>query len=353
MSKIKSVYRSRLFLPAFIIAIVLLSLWRVGLFNPKKPGESVREIGGKAVDVLTGGGGFSVDENTPGYENYRQLSQGCPFKDCISSIDDPKFESVEEADDWLRGDDVVFGLDYKGEQRAYPQRILNWHEIVNEKFQISNEKGEIEELYIAVTFCPLCGSTLAFDRRVDGQMLEFGVSGKLHNNDLVMYDRQTESLWQQITGEAIVGELFGKRLKPISMETLRWREWKELHPETKVLSRDTGYSRDYDRYPYGSYEQSSSVSFPIEGGVDATVHPKTVVYGIEVGDSAAAYPEELLQADADGVVADTVGGQRVRIKYDRGSVTVENLDAGEEVVATRLFWFAWKAFHPRTELYQP
>ncbi len=302
--------------------------------------NEVKDIGQKTASVLTGGGGFDFDENTPGYENYLQLSQGCPFKDCIPSIDDPSFESVSSADSWLESDDVVFALDYKGEARAYAQRIMNWHEIVND---------EVAGDPLAITFCPLCGSALAFDRRVDGQVLEFGVSGKLHNNDLVMYDRQTETLWQQITGEAIVGELFGNKLTQVPMSGMRWSQFKEEFPGGQVLSRNTGFSRNYDRYPYGDYEQDASTLFPVSGGVDDTIHPKTVVYGVEIENSYKAYPEDKIKEE--GKISDLLGGVELEIDYNGGDVKVTRLDSGEEIPGTRLFWFAWKAFRSETELY--
>ena len=302
--------------------------------------KDVKDVGRRTAGIF-GGGGFDFDENTPGYENFTKLIQGCPSgKDCIASIDDPKFESVSEADTWLETDDVVFALDYKGEARAYPQKILNLHEIVND---------EVAGDPLAITFCPLCGSALAFDSRIDGQVLEFGVSGKLHNNDLVMYDRQTESLWQQITGEAIVGELFGKRLKQIPMSGMRWSQFKEEFPQGQVLSRDTGFSRNYDQYPYGSYEQDTNTLFPVEGGVDQTIHPKADVYGVEIEESYKAYPEDKIKAE--GEIEDVVGGVRIKVSYKNGDVTVVRGDNEEEIPATRLFWFAWEAFHSDTKLY--
>lgn len=276
---------------------------------------------------------------TPGQENLSKLMQGCPGKDCIPSLDKPKFESVSAADRWLKPDDVIFSLNYKGESRAYPQRILNWHEIVNDV-----AAGDP----IAITFCPLCGSALAFDRRVEGQVLEFGVSGKLKNNDLVMYDRQTDTLWQQITGEAIVGKLKGEKLKQISLDGLRWEQFVQENPQGKVLSRETGFSRDYSTYPYGTYEQDRETLFPVEGGPDETIHPKSVVYGIEVLGRFKAYPEDKLKKQK---VKDLVDNVAVEIADKNGDVTVKRLDTGEEIVPVRLFWFAWKAFHPETELY--
>lgn len=316
-------------------------------------GEKLREVVKRVERALrpTGesftGAGKSVlyAEDVAGKENLGRLKQGCPFKDCIPAIDSPKFEPAAVADSWLGSEDIVFGLDYNGEQRAYPQRILNWHEIVND---------EVDGEPIAITFCPLCGSALAFDRRVEGRVLDFGVSGKLHNSDLVMYDRQTESLWQQITGEAIVGEFFGTRLTSIPMDTLRWREWRETHPGTEVLSRETGFLRDYAQHPYGTYEEDRAVYFPVENGVDETIHPKTVVYGVVVNDVAKAYTQKALERETldDGVLTDLLGGERLRLSYSKGEVFVENLSIKTEVIPTRAFWFAWKAFYPKAELYE-
>jgi len=326
------------------IVILLGVLWKQGVFNVKKPVESIKEIGEKTVSMVRGGDGFTFDEDTPGYETYQKLNQGCSMKDCILSIDEPEFESVEEGNKWLEDGDVVFAYSDGTTHRAYPQRIMNWHEIVNDV---------VGEVAVVITFCPFCGSSLVFERSVDGRVLEFGVSGKLHNSNLVMYDRETKSLWQQISSEAIVGEMLGTKLAQLPMDTLRYGEWKSQYPNGEVLSRNTGYSRDYGRYPYGSYEQNTEVYFPVEGGVDETVHPKTKVYGIVVNEVAKAYTKEALERETefDGVLTDRVGGAVLRISYDNGEVRVENLsNTREKIVPTRLFWFAWMAFYPETEL---
>ncbi len=317
-----------------VVVVGGLVWWRVDRERVERTGQLVLQTGR-----------FRVTPETPGYENYQKLSQGCPVRDCIPALTAPKLETAEAASRWLRDDEIVFGLDYKGEQRAYPQKILNWHEIVND-----NMGGDP----IGISFCPLCGSALGFDRRVEGKTLTFGVSGKLHNSDLVMYDKETESLWQQITLEAIVGELLGSKLTPMVVDTMRWKQWRETFPQTKVLSRETGYQRDYESYPYGDYESSREVYFPVERGVDEEIHPKTVVYGIVVGGEAKAYPLEQIETETrdDGVLIDTLGGQRLRLSYSRGEVAVENLKTREQVMPTRLFWFAWKAFYPETQLYE-
>lgn len=276
-----------------------------------------------------------------------ELLQGCFSKDCIPSIDEPKFESVSSANKWLDDEDTIFAVNYNGVLRAYPQGIMNWHEIVND-----NIGGDP----IAVTFCPLCGSAVAFERIVDDTITEFGVSGKLHNNDLVMYDRFEGNLWQQITGEAIVGPA-AKRdeyLVQIPISTTTWGQWKNEHPETEVLSIDTGFSRDYDRYPYQTYESDDNLLFGIPGGPDESLQIKTVVYGIKINGESKAYQESSLKEL--GSIDDNVGGFEIQIRMDdAGEVQLVFKDDKEAPAdinpPTRLFWFAWAAFNPDTTIY--
>jgi len=270
------------------------------------------------------------------------LIQGCFGKDCISSIDKPLFEEGQRAS-WLKEDDVVFTINYKGVQRAYPQRILNWHEIVNDT--ISGDP-------IAITFCPLCGSAVAFERKVNGIITEFGVSGKLHESDLVMYDRYEGNLWQQITGEAIVGPgaRRNEKLKPILLGTTTWRKWRTEFLTTQVLSRNTGFSRNYDQYPYGTYEQDDQLLFGVKG-LNKSLQIKTVVYGVEVNGQSKAYPESIF--DNNSVIEDSLGSIKLKLeKTDSGEIKVTNQETNEMIIPLRLFWFAWAAFHPDTQLYQ-
>ena len=199
--------RNYIYLIVFgLVLLVVYSYFRPNVLNPVDTTE-------KIARSLTGRDGFSFDEDTPGYDVYLDLIQGCPTKDCIPSIDEPEFESTESATEWMFDDNLIFVLNYKGEVRGYPQKILDRHEIVNDV--VAGDP-------VLITFCPLCGSALAFERVLDGETTEFGVSGKLHNTDLVMYDRETESLWQQITGEAIVGERIGDRLTQLPFFGLSW-----------------------------------------------------------------------------------------------------------------------------------
>ena len=179
--------------------------------------------------------------------------------------------------------------------------------------------------------------------------MEFGVSGKLYNSNLVMYDRKTNSYWSQLDNIAIVGELTGTRLTPVSIDTVVWRDWKQAHPDSEVLSLDTGFERPYGRDPYGSYYEDSFLFFPVENE-DDRVHPKTVIFGIEINGAYKAYKEDDLVELT--VIEDTVGGIRIKVeREDSGTVRVTNLETEEEIVKERGFWFAWYDFHPETELY--
>jgi len=268
------------------------------------------------------------------------LLQGCYGKDCIPSIDHPKFNQQP----WLNNEDIIFAISYKGIQRAYPMRILNWHEIVNDV---------IADKAIVITFCPLCGSALAFEREVNGIITEFGVSGKLHNSDLIMYDRYEGNLWQQITGTAIVGPAAKRNetLKAVPLHTTTWKKWKQQYPNTQVLSKNTGYDRNYNQYPYGDYESNQSLFFPVNP-LNEKIHVKSIVYGIELGKYAKAY--RLADLKKRKTISDKIGGTKIKIYLLKsGEVNVINLETNKEIIAYRLFWFAWAAFHPNTELYQP
>lgn len=269
-----------------------------------------------------------------------KLKQGCPVKDCIPAIDNPKFITASEAErlNQIEEKDVVFAIFHKGVARAYPQRILNWHEIVNDT--VSSDP-------ILVTFCPLCGTAIGYERSSDST---FGVSGKLVNSNLVMYDRKTETLWQQLGGEAIVGELVGQKLKPFPVDTVLWKDWKKLHPDTQVLSQETGYSRDYSYYPYGTYETDRSIYFPSEGDSDTRLHPKQIVWGIEVNDKFKAYDDKKLAEI--GILNDTFNGAKLKIERNKeGQVRITKED-NTQIIPDRSMWFAWISFHPDTELYK-
>jgi hypothetical protein len=270
----------------------------------------------------------------------KKIQSGGPPKDGIPSIDNPKYVTAGDADEWIADNELVLAIIYKGVKRVYPLQIMVWHEIVND---------DIAGDPLLITYCPLCGSGIAFERTLNGEEVEFGTSGKLYNSNLVMYDRNTNTYWTQIGGQAIVGELTGMKLVPVSIETVVWRDWKKAHPDSEVLSQKTGFIRPYGRDPYGSYYEDSLLFFPVEES-DDRIHPKTVIFGIEVGGVFKAYREEDLMEL--GEIEDNVGGVRLRVERDdAGIVKITNQDTGAEIVKERDFWFAWYAFHPDTELY--
>jgi hypothetical protein len=249
-----------------------------------------------------------------------------------------KFVSVQSADSWIQDDELVLALEHKGVERVYPLQILTWHEIANDV--VAGDP-------IAVTYCPLCGSGIAYFRVIDGQPVNFGTSGKLFNSNLVMYDDLTESYWQQIDGKAITGISTGFELQELSVDTVLWKDWKEAHPNSQVLSQDTGINRNYGRDPYASYFENDFLFSSVENE-DSRIKPKTPIVGIEISGSYKAYRE----SDLSDPIEDTLNGVPIKIeKLPDGKIVIINLDTNEEIVKEQDFWFAWYAFHPETELY--
>jgi hypothetical protein len=280
---------------------------------------------------------FGYGPGTPSDVPYADIMQGCQARDCIPPIDAPVFVNAEQAEH-VRDTDLVLGVVIKGDARAYPQLIMNYHEIVNDT---------IAGKPVAVTFCPLCGSGVAFERELLGQAVEFGVSGLLHGNDLVMYDRSSNSLWQQITGKAFMGPMRGRELTNVPVAMVEWKTWREAHPDTKVLSTETGHTRDYRNGPYGDYASSDRIMFPL-ANKNLSMHPKTVVHGFEIDGRSLAVTDKLV---AKGTVQTQLGEHHLSLqKTASGLVTATDADSGKSWEGIRLFWFAWFNFHPDTEL---
>jgi len=328
---------------------------------------------------------------------YLEILSGGPPKDGIPAIDNPKFVSVSEADDWLEDVEPVIMIDRNSDSRAYPIQILMWHEIVND---------EVGDDPIVVTFCPLCNTGIAFERTVDGQVFDFGTTGRLRNSNLIMYDRQTETWWQQATGEGIAGEMTGTQLVFLPAAMISWKDFKTAHPDGLVLSRETGFSRAYGNNPYTGYDNINSSPFLFRGDTPDELPAMARVLTVELNGDAVAYPNDVLQEQH--VVNDRIGetevvviwqagtasaldeskiatssdvgaanvfsreldGQTLTFIYD-GSIIIDEQTGSEwdvlgkavsgelagkqlePIVAINHFWFSWAAFMPETRIYQP
>lgn len=268
--------------------------------------------------------------------DYDELLSGGPPRDGIPSIDNPQFISSDEAQSWLADNEPVIALEIDGEARAYPLQILTWHEIVNDV---------VADVPVAVTFCPLCNSAITFDRRLDGEVYEFGTSGLLRNSDLVMYDRTTEGLWQQFTGEAIAGDLAGETLTFLPSSIVSFADFREGHPDGVVLSRDTGFSRRYGQNPYVGYDNIGSSPFLFRGQIDGRLAAveRVVTVSLEplTGSGPVvdvAYPLSTLSEV--GVINDNQGGRDVVVFHTNGTSSAlgdRTIATAEDVGATGVF----------------
>lgn len=265
-----------------------------------------------------------------------EIFGGGPGVDGIPALVRPRRSSAAEADRALKSGDAVLGLVIGEESVAYPIRLLNWHELVND---------EVGGIPVAVTYCPLCRSGIVFDRRAEDAVREFGVSGLLYNSDLVMYDRRTRSLWSQIMAEAIAGPSTGAKLARLPARRTSWASWKAAHPGTKAILFDTGHSRDYGADPYAGYGNSPVLYFPVSHE-DSRLPRKTVVFGVSLPEGSAAVPVADLRGGA--VVRARLGKRTVSFRDDGGARVFD--EEGREFAGLEGYWFAWVAFHPRTLL---
>jgi Protein of unknown function (DUF3179) len=324
---------------------------------------------------------FSVGTEEKHIVPLDQIVSGGPPRDGIPSIDSPKFVSVLDADKFLADSDMVVGLNINDDIRVYPLQILVWHEIVNDN---------VGGMPVAVTYCPLCFTNQVFKRIVNGTAVEFGTSGKLYNSNLVMYDRTSNSLWSQALGRGIVGPYAGTTLERIPFDVAFWKDWRQLYPHSKVLSKDIGSPRPYGADPYGDYYTNSDLYFPVSND-DDRLGLKEVIVGLENNGQYKAY--KLQQIEEMKVINDIINGksitffslypamvrvfdnildgQQLEFQYNKSSAKIMDKQSGSiwslDGIATngpmkgkhltRLpydegFWFEWVAFHPDTALYQ-
>ena len=263
-----------------------------------------------------------------------EIVSGGPPKDGIPAIDEPRFQSVPAADRWLEPDEPVLVVERNGEAKAYPLQIMVWHEIVNDR---------IGGVPVAVTYCPLCNTGITFDRRHDGRVLSLGTTGRLRHSDMVMYDRQTESWWQQASGEGIVGAFAGDALEWIPTQTVSWSSFREAHPEGRVLSRETGYRRDYGRNPYVGYDLPGPGGGPFrqllgDAETDDRLPAMERVAAVHVGGESVAFPFSRLR---DVRVAHAeVAGRPIVVFWGPGTASplqARSVAGGRDVGSTGVF----------------
>ncbi|WP_323793182.1 DUF3179 domain-containing protein [Nocardioides sp.] len=291
-------------------AAVVLALLVSGCGSGPAPSEARETAQLEGVSALDN----PTDESFPTpLIDLDDLLTGGPPPDGIPSIDEPRFDTARTVD-WLEDDEPLLSLTLGGETRGYPLRVMTWHEIVNDT---------VGDVPVTVTYCPLCNSGVAFERTVESEETTFGVSGFLYADNLVMYDRATESLWPQLTGVASVGVRTGLTLESIPLGTVGWDQFREAHPDALVLNRDTGHQRDYGRNPYPGYDEPGSEPlFPLPGDpseADERLGPKTRVIGL--GSDADAIAVTRAEATERGVVEVEVAGAPVTVWHLPGQTS--------------------------------
>lgn len=260
--------------------------------------------------------------------DFNEILSGGPPPDGIPPIDNPVYESIESAAEWLAAQSPVAVVTVNDETRAYPLAILTWHEIVN---------TELGGQPITVTFCPLCNSTIVFDRNYAGVVLDFGVSGNLRNSDLIMYDRQTYSWWQQFTGTGIVGDYTDAQLTMLPSQVVSFEQFRQSFPNGEVLSRQTGATRDYGRNPYVGYD-GLATPFLFIGDIDNRLPAMAYVLAGLIGGDAMAYPVTTLKEAT--LINDTVDDVPVLALWQAGAVSAldsERIDNSNEIGTAALY----------------
>jgi hypothetical protein len=269
-----------------------------------------------------------------------KIIHGGPKKDGIPAINSPFFLPANATNLQIKDTDRIMGIVKDGIARAYPINILNWHEIVND-----NINGN----YFSVTYCPLCGSGVVFDHEKNKR--QFGVSGLLYNNDVLLYDKKTNSLWSQLLSSAISGKLVGDKLKKMPSFHTNWQDWRKKYPQTQVLSRKTGFIRNYNKNPYEGYDKNDDIYFPTDFQ-NRLYHPKERIIGLQIKDTFKAYPfKEIFKNKS--TFTDIVANKKIKIHLNPQAQSAYITDTKDNVIiTTSSFWFAWVSFHPKTLIYK-
>ena len=268
----------------------------------------------------------------------KEIRAGGPPKDGIPAITKPKTTAADRAE-FLKAEDRILAVAIKNESRAYPVNVLTWHEAVND---------ELGGMPIAVIYCPLCDSFSVVERRIKDKTLEFGISGLLYNSNVLLYDRTDQALWSQVGLTAVSGPHAGQSLRHLPFEITTFEKWSKANPKGTVMTKETGHARDYSRNPYASYFQTDRLMFP-PAELDRRLPAKMPVIGIRSGSVIRAYTLSEVEKSRGGMLEVKIEGGKVVLQVDgKGSVRVVEAPENAQVVHT--FWFAWAAFHPKSEL---
>lgn len=257
---------------------------------------------------------------------------GGPVKDGIPALFNPDFISIEEAAEYQSEDEHGLVIALGSEAKFYPYNILVWHEIVNDI---------VDRQPVIATFCPLCGSAIVFNPKINGEVEQFGVSGKLFESNLLMYDKSTETLWSQITGEAVVGDRAGQELEYLPSQIITFGEFWDTYPKGKVLSRETGYNRNYTLYPYGDYDTNESLYFPVSIE-DARLPAKELMYIVNIDDTSVAFSRNDVLTEKFAQV--DVNGTKITARAKDSQITVSD-QQGNSIPGYHAMWFSWVTHH--------
>ncbi len=309
-----------------------------------------------------------------------EVFDGGPGKDGIPSVDNPEFKTVDQTT-FLDPDDLVIGIVHNGVAKAYAHRILDWHEIVND---------QIADRYLALTYCPLTGTAIAWNRKLDSGVTTFGVSGKLYNTNLIPYDRETDSYWSQLRLDCVNGELISTKIETFPVIETTWNTWKNMYPNSSIMTLETGFNRNYSNYPYGDYRTNhSNFNFPVNNEdnrlpakdrvlallseTQNKVYPidefntgrvvtddfdngEILVLGSNTRNFLTAYHNDGLEnvsylSGSDEIVAEDSNGNKISISGE----VVEGPMAGKQLIAVESilgYYFALAAFYPEIEIFQ-
>ena len=323
-------------LAIIIIVIAGRSIWQQVPTALPEVGQAV----GSGSKTARRAPSFDMSQATIPTERIRR---GGPPKDGIPSLTDAKFLSADKAQ-YLAPEDRVIGVAFAGEAKAYPLKILDYHEAVNDR--LGNRS-------FAVTYCPLCDSSAVFERQYGDELLEFGISGLLFNSNVLLYDRAKqgpESLWSQMAAAAVTSAKSGQRLQRLPLEVTTWSDWATRHPQSLVLSTDTGHNRNYQRGAYQSYFSTPDLMFPV-APIDKRLPPKTPVLGVSSKKAQRAYALPNFAWKQGGQFEDEFDGKPITLYFDPEHNSLRLVQAPEDVEWMYSFWFAWAAFYPETDIY--